>query len=436
MNKHLPILAILGAFCLNGAAQTDTVPAQPLSVQDEILKDTKRIFTNGPGSVQAPEDSVMDLLRIFYEDQYRQFDDPEAPYFMFLTDKADLALGIGGKLMMRGWFDWNGSQDSPSFIPYDIAIPADPTQRHDLGASFNSTCIQFTLLGKRKSTRYMVYLQAGVKNKDIVLKKAYVRINDFTVGLANTTFQDADAIIDTAEGQGPNGQASKSQVLGRWMHGFKNGISLGAGIEFPSSDQSVDDATTAQCRDYIPDLAALVQYAWAGGDSHVRLSGLMRTMTYRNLITGTNHNVIGWGAQLSGMIKLFRPLTFYYTGLVGRGVGSYQGDLSEGAYDLVAVNNAPGKMVAPLCMGVTGGFRYQFSRKVYANIGFGEAHYYEKHHIAADEYKYGLYGVANVFWKITPRFMTGIEYCVGKRMNFDREHAGANRLDAMMSFSF
>lgn len=379
-------------------------------------------------------DSVEALIRTFYLDQFRQFHDPQAPTFMLMSKNASIALGVGGTAAVRGWFDWNGSQNSPSFYPYNISIPKNPTQQKMLGATCDKSSLFLSLLGRNGNTRYMVYLQGEINGGHMTLKRAYVNLADFTVGYASTTFADPDALAPTVDAQGPNGKASKTQVLARYFHTYQSGVSVGAGVEIPSSAQDIVDGETAACRDYVPDLVGLVQYGW--GDSHVRVSGLMRTMTYRNLLTQTNHNVVGWGAQLSGRINIVPPFTAYFSGVLGRGVGSYQGDLSAGQYDLVGTSECEGKMIAPWSLGVTAGLKYQFSPKVFATVALGEQRYFQKHRLTDDQYKYGLYGAVNVFWRITPRFLAGVEYISGKRMNFNGCHAGANRLDALLSYSF
>lgn len=427
----MSVMSVSAAF----AAESDTVMYRTQGRQ-EIIDDVHVVRIGGDQDKDSTQNSMHDFLQMFYEDQYRHFYDPDAPTFLFMSRDGNLGFGVGGKVIVRGWFDWNGSQDTPGFFPYDIAIPRNPTERHDLGASLNSSALYMTLLGRRPKFNYMVYLQAAFSDKTFKLKKAYVRVNDFTIGLANTTFEDGDAIVPTVESQGPNGQAGKTQVLARWQHDFRKGWSLGAGVEFPSSDQDVVDGKTAACRDYVPDFAVMGQYAWDGGDSHVRLSALLRTMTYRNLLTQTDHNVTGWGVQLSGMANIIKPLVVYYSAMVGQGIGSYQGDLSEGAYDLVGVSNEEGKMVAPLAMGLTAGVQYWWSSKFYSCLALGETQYYQKHPLSTDQYRYGLYGAVNLFYKITPRFLSGIEYVTGKRKNHDGAHAGANRVTAVLTYSF
>lgn len=51
-------------------------------------------------------------------------------------------------------------------------------------------------------------------------------------------------------------------------------------------------------------------------------------------------------------------------------------------------------------------------------------------------YKYGLYGAANVFWNLTPRIQVGAEFNIGKRQNFNGMRRWARRVGAMCQFSF
>lgn len=434
MNALQTVLSavVLTATGVSAQAQTDSLTHHAADRQ-EVLATTKIVTVGGESKATPAEEKS--LMELFYMDQFRQFHDPDAPTFMLMSSDASLALGIGGKGMLRGWADWKGYQDGCEFFPYDIAIPSNPADRRGLGATMAKTSVFMTVLGRTpKGLHYQFYVQAGVSGKNFVLKKAYVALNDFTVGLAGTTFADDDALVPTVDAQGPNGQVGKSQILTRYFHTFPSGISLGAGVEIPSSAQDDIENQTEKCRDWVPDVAALVQYG--KGDSHIRLSGILRTMTYRNLLTSTNHNVVGWGGQLSGVYNPVKPLYVYFTGVVGRGVGSYEGDLSEGEYDLVGVSGKPGKMEAPLSLGITAGLEYHFSRSLYACAGFGENRYLQRHRLSDEQYKYGLYGCVNLFWRITPRFLGGIEYVTGKRMNFTGDHGVQNRVDAMLSYSF
>lgn len=401
------------------------------------MKDNTHVLYSGEGS---PKDSIERLLNIFYYDQFRHFQDPRAPYFMFLSKKGDLALGVGGQVKIRGYFDWNGAIPNVGFIPYDIPIPKNPTQMKDLSASASGTGLFFTLLGSNKLLgNFMAYFQAdfsGYNQRGFRIKKAYVIIKDWTAGYAVTTFEDTQAEPSTVDGAGPNGINSKKSVLVRYMHQFKQHWKVAGSVEFPSESVSADGEHTAACSPYIPDLAAFVQYQWNGGNSHLRLSGLLRTLTYRDLIRGRNHNITGWGLQLSTVINPIPNLNLFGILSTGQGHASYTADLGNGEFDLIPVQGHEGKLYAPWAAGVVAGVEYFFNKKVFANVAFSEQTFYPKPNPHDSSYKYGLYAVGNVFWDITPRLEVGLEYLYGKRMNFNGEHGSANRLMALLMVSF
>lgn len=401
------------------------------------MKDNTHVLYSGE---KSPSDSLERLLNIFYYDQFRHFQDPRAPYFMFMSKKGDLALGVGGQVKVRGYFDWNGSIPNVGFIPYDIPIPKDPTEMHDLSASPSGTGLFFTLLGNNKLLgNFMAYFQAdfsGYNQRGFRIKKAYVTIKDWTAGYATTTFEDTQAEPSTVDGSGPNGINSKKSVLVRYLHQFKKHWKIAGSVEFPSESVSADGIHTAACNPYIPDFAAFVQYQWDNGASHLRLSGLLRTLSYRDLVAKRNHNITGWGLQLSTVINPLYNLNLFGILSTGQGHASYTTDLGNGDFDLIPVEGQEGRLYAPWAAGIVLGVQYFFNEKIFSNLAFSQQTYYPKINPLDSQYKYGLYAVGNVFWDITPRFEVGLEYLHGKRKNFNGETGSANRIMAMLLVSF
>ena len=93
----------------------------------------------------------------------------------------------------------------------------------------------------------------------------------------------------------------------------------------------------------MPDWAAFAQYEWQRGQ-HVRVAGILRTLPYRNLVKEQNHNIAGWGVQLSSVAHPLPQLTTYLNVSYGHGYESLGGDLLIGNYDLVADTSEPGKL--------------------------------------------------------------------------------------------
>lgn len=75
--------------------------------RDRSIIESTHVISSGDANVA--KDSVEKMLNMFYVNQFRHFQDPRAPYFMFMSKSNNLAMGIGGVVRIRGYYDWNGS---------------------------------------------------------------------------------------------------------------------------------------------------------------------------------------------------------------------------------------------------------------------------------------------------------------------------------------
>lgn len=411
----------------------------PEEISQAKMKQEHKIVFVGDGP-QASQDSVMRMINMYYIDQFHHFKDPQAPYFLLMSKDANLSMGVGGAVRMRGWADFDGAVPVNGFCPYLIPVPADPELRRRIGGTPAGTSLFFRVIGFNTVVKdFNAYIQcdfSGPDNVGFKLRKAYVTIQDWTVGYATTTFSDPAAEVPTIDGAGPNGRASRTSMLVRWLHSFTPHWSMAAAVEMPSSQVDADGALTKRLYDWMPDYVVFGQYGWSH-DQHVRLTGMMRVIPYRDLVAGVNRNVVGWGAQASAVIKPVNRLALYGELNTGRGYSSYMGDLSIGNYDLVASPIDPGRMHAPMSMGLACGFKYNFKYNLYACVAYGQARYYNSHsELIPNDYKRGRYLAANLFWEMTPRLQVGIEYLYGQRTNFSGAHNHANRVDALFQFAF
>lgn len=409
---------------------------------DTTLKSNKVIFIDGrPADEQTQHyvDSVRRVISTFYYDQFRHFQDPGAPYFLFMSKDSKLAMGLGGAVRMRAYYDWGGAVPASGFAPILIPMNPAPTAMNNFNTTPAGTCLFFRVLGQNKMLgEYQLYIEAnfnGYNSRDFHLKKAYAIINDFTIGYASSTFSDPGAVPPTVDAQGPNNKITPTSVLLRYMPVFKNKWYIAISAETPSKAIDTDDRTTAAVNNWMPDFAAFLQYEWARGQ-HVRIAGIARTLSYRNLIDKSNHNKVGWGVQLSSVAHPLPVLTSYVTLSYGKGHESLGGDLLIGNRDLVAVPGVPGKMYAPGAFGWCVGLQYNFRSNLFMCISASESHYMLRDGASAEEYKRGLFAAVNVFWNMTPRMQVGAEFDLGRRENVNGEHRYAKRVGAMCQFSF
>ena len=445
MKRTFIALAATAAIVMYAQGGTKSLVEQHI---DSLIRTTRvvNLENDGPKMVWfSPEpelspkqDSIRNLVLAFYYDQFRHSQDPEAPTFLFMSKSANMLMGIGGVVRMRGWYDWGGAMPGSAFMPYMIPIPENPASTRRLGTTPAGTALFFQMIGRSKLGTYRLYIEAnfnGYNNRDFHLKKAYATLGPGTVGYANSTFSDPTAMAPTVDAQGATNKLSRTDVLVRYMPEITKNWTVAISLENPSTQVDLSAGGTEATSTWLPDAAAFVQYQWGGGQ-HVRLAGIVRELGYRDIASGKNHNIAGWGLQISSMAHPHRNVTTYVTANYGKGYGGLLNDLLAGNYDLVPNPDKPGELYAPRAFGYSIGVQYNFSEKLFASANFSQTRYLPKHAVAGSEYKYGWCADINLFWNVWSRLQVGAEVDLGMRMNMDGSHRYARRAGVMCQFSF
>lgn len=388
---------------------------------------------------KADQDSVFRVISHFYYDQFRHFQDPDAPYFLFMSKETGLSMGIGGSVRMRAYYDWDGAMPTPSFAPYTIPIPENPLSKNHFATTPAGTAIFFRVIGQHKKLgNYQLYIETdftGYQSRGLKLKKAYAMVRDFTVGYANSTFSDPAAQPVVIDAAGNNNKYSNTSVLVRYMPQIRKHWYLGVSLETPAA--SVDQTNTyARSRsDWMPDFAALAQYEWAAGQ-HVRLSGIIRTLPYRNLYNGTDHNILGWGLHLSSVAHPIPEVTTYANFATGRGIAGLGGDMQYGFYDLLSYPTKTGVLYSPLTIGWCAGVQYNFRPEFFLSLAASQNYLSTHTGTPGDEYRCGTFACLTAYWNILPRISVASELDYGRRVNISHEGHNAWRTNVMCAFTF
>lgn len=365
------------------------------------------------------------------------FEDPAAPRFLFLDKQGKVALGIGGYLKAVGMYDFDGAINNDEFLTNLIPVPNDPAQRQRFGATANRSTIFLKLVTSETPVgRIIVYMQTDFGGDGgkygMRLKQAYVSVGHVTLGKARSTFADGPAMAPTIDDQGPSGQVSAKQMLVQYISSPYGGFRWAAAVELPSASYT-EGPHTESISQRFPDIPVYVQYGW-GSNSHIRASAILRELSYRNLETSKNHFATGWGVQLSAVVDLTDALRFFGHYTYGKGIGNYINDLSGEGFDLVP--DGLGKLHAPAQTGWTAGLQYTFNSHFFASASYSRAQLYDCGDLGGDTYRYGQYVVANAFYNPWGDLRIGLEYLHGNRTNYDGDSGKANRLMAMLQYSF
>ena len=291
----------------------------PAKAQKVVIED------DAPNSiVLVSQDKAGDeIVRIMNETQSPRFHDPKAPRFVLTDRKGRFALGIGGYVKATAEYDFGGIVDNIDFIP--AYIPGGSKIKNQFQMDASTSTIFLKLVGHTKILGDFIVYTAGNfrdgSNKGFQLRNAYVSFRDVTVGYTYGGFMDLGALPSTIDFQGPNGATFyRATQVAYTYKGLKN-FRFNASVEVPSVDGTTDSGLDiAQQR--MPDFTAYAQYGW-NSKSHLRVGGLIRSMTYTSTLSDKAHAVTGFGVQASATFNVGRQWQVFGQATYGKGIGQY-----------------------------------------------------------------------------------------------------------------
>ena len=382
-----------------------------------------------------------EIIKAMYEANGRHFQDPRAPRFLFMDRKGKVALGIGGYVKGTMSVDMGGISDNLDFVTADIPVPKQADMQNQFQMDASTSRLFLKLVGRNTAVgNFSVYVESDFRGKDghqydLRLRQAYIRLGNLLFGRTRSTFADGAAGPPTIDFEGPSGSVSKKNTMIQYKQQIDKNWSWAASIESPSESYTVVKNESKSIKQRIPDIPAYMQYEWNDGQSHIRLSGLFRALSYRNLVKEENEYAIGWASQLSGMIAFSPRITFYYQAAYGKGYADYLNDLGGSGYDLIPDGNG-GKLKAPYALGIVGGLQYNLCKNFFVSASYSQCRLYDQASLSNSAYKYGQYVVANAFYTPFSNCQVGIEFLYGNRHNHDGESGNAHRLNAMIQYNF
>ena len=390
------------------------------------------------GIVMVTIDKAGDeIIRIMNESQFRYIHDPQAPRFLLMDKKGKFALGIGGYVRATAEYDFGGIVDNMDFIPAYIPNASKVKNQFQMDAS--TSTIFLKLVGRTKHLgNFIVYTAGNFRGsgKTFELQNAYLSFLGFTMGYDTGLFMDFAAAPPTIDFQGPDGMTFYRATQLRYEANVMKGLKVGVGVEMPSVDGTpAQDVRIGKQR--MPDIPAYVQYSWAKA-SHIRVGGILRSMTYEDQVNNKAKSLTGWGIQASGTARL-GGFQLYGQYTYGRGIAQYLNDISNLNVDIVPLADESGRMQVLPMKGWYAGLQYNFSKRVFASATYSQSRLFTEDcyaHFNETQYKKGQYLVANVFWNVSHNLQVGAEYLHGWRENFNDVNREANRINLSAQYNF
>ena len=271
-----------------------------------------------------------EIIRVMKETQSPRFHDPGVPRFILTDRKGRFALGIGGYVKATAEYDFGGISDDVDFYPSLIPNKGQTRDRNQFQIDASTSTIFLKLIGRTKNLGDLVVYTAGNfrgDGKTFELQNAYASFLGFTIGYDYGLFMDASALPPTIDFAGPNGQVFYRATQFRYERSFTKSWKAGIGVEMPVVD-GITNTNVNITRQRMPNFPAYVQYSW-NQNSHVRVAGVIRSMTYDDLVAQKLNSKVGWGTFVATTFNIGKQFQFFGQATYGRGIGQFLNDLSN-----------------------------------------------------------------------------------------------------------
>ena len=436
MKKHLLlcVACVMAAFVAKGQSY-QTADSYPHVV-------VMGVYKYHPSSRDTVERrACVGAMKIFDRNHVEGFKMSHLPLVIVTSHDNRLSLAVGGHVSLRAGYDFEGAVGNTDFIPRDIAVVSTPENREKLFMSVTTSRLFFKGVAHTNMLGDVVtYIETDFRgnNYGMHLRHAYVSFKGFLFGRTYTTFCDPMAGPTTIDYEGPNAYNSNFNEVIRYSRSFGRHFSMAVAAETPRVAGIYSPERTAAQTQRIPDFVGYVQYGWGDEQkSHVRASGVVRTMYYRDVVEADNQRAVGYGVQLSGNIAFARHFNLCMNGIYGKGITPYINDLAGTSLDLVTKPGDEGKMQMPTMWGWFASLKYNVTPRIFVSGGYSSVGLdHSDGYSSPGDYKRGQYVFANVFYKLSPNCRVALEYLYGTRKNQSGDMGHANRIQTMIQYNF
>lgn len=441
---------LTGALLLASAASAqDWMPTQQSAYSPTVYMISAREVstTDCNDAQQAAELNRMavEAAKLDYIETHRPgFQQSEKPQFVFATKDNKFSFAVGGYVALRASYEFDGLVDNQDFVTYDIPVPGNYASRQKFTMDASTSRIYLkAITNTRALGRVVVYVETdfrgGAPNSYTPrLRVGYVSFKGLTFGRDVTTFCDLQAAPTTIDFQGPNAYNFNFATLIRYEVSFaKKHMTFGIAAEMPSVSGTYGD-NFEMIPQRVPDIPFYLQYAWGEKrDSHIRLSGVVRNPYMHKISNDATTSLFGWGAQLSGTIKVVDWLQLFMNTVCGEGITPYIQDLTGSGLDFAPNPKDPSLIQTLHMWGAQGAAQFNITPRLFVSGGYSMVRVEHKNgYYEGDQYRQGQYAFGNIFYALTPRCHIAGEYLYGTRYNMDSANNHANRVNLLIKYNF
>ena len=258
------------------------------------------------------------------------------------------------------------------------------------------------------------------------LRQAWGALGPFLAGQTYSVFMDFDVFPRSLEYWGPNGMVFYRNVQLRWtpIQGDKR---LLFALERPGANgDSGEFAGRIELQNIqghypYPDFTAQYHYGESWG--HVQLSGIVRYIGWTDTLEDAydlSGHTIGWGLNLSSVLRLSGTSKLRLEATYGRGIETYMRDapVDVGAEHNFGDPSRPVVGKALPVFGMVAFYDFDWSDRLRSAVGYSRLDMENSDGQLPTAFKSGQYALANLLFYPVKNVMTGLEFQWGRRANF------------------
>jgi DcaP outer membrane protein len=258
------------------------------------------------------------------------------------------------------------------------------------------------------------------------LLQAWGALGPLLAGQTYSVFMDPDVRPRTLEYWGPDGMAFFRNVQLRWtpIPGEKR---LLFALERPGangdSGEFADRIELQNIHDHFPYPDVTAQFHYGESWGHVQLAAVVRYLGWTDAFADAydlSGHAIGWGVNLSSVVKLTKTGSLRLEASYGRGIETYMKDAPT---DVGAQAN-PGDPTRPVVgkalpvFGMVAFYDFSWSERFASTIGYSRIDIGNSDDQLPVAFRAGQYALANLLFYPVGNVMTGLEVQWGHRRNF------------------
>lgn len=390
-----------------------------------------------------PSDSVM--YNALDENSPAEFQFSGHPIVSVIDKNRKFAFEAGGFVKFTASCDFGAPLDNPNeFITSAIPVAGEPGNKELLqfSAMQSSLYVNFVALPESANAVGAFVGMNFLDNYTPVVQFAYLRWRGLKIGYDYTAFSDPEADAPTIDYEGPGACTSVPVAQITYTHRFgkQRDWQVGGGLQMPLASYTTS-SRFAVVNQRIPEIPLFLRHDFANG-AHIKLSAIIRGMTYRDIALNKNGTKTGWGLQLAGISPIVGELSCFWQATYGNGIASLMQNYTDGGYDLCPTSGSDPEMKCVRAWGAVAGLTYALTSKMTTSAGYSQNRLYnssfggDNPDAPGERIRYTQYAFANVMYNMNRWLQCGVEYIYGRRMNNDAAQGHTSRVQVAAQLTF